>query len=393
MSTKAFKIVQPGMLTTVQDLGRLGYQRLGVPVAGAMDPFALRVGNKLVGNPDGEAGVEITFTGPTLGVLTDAIIAVTGADLGARLNGAFMPMWQAVAVRAGDTLAFGGPKSGVRGYLCVAGGIDVPLVMGSRSTYLRSKIGGYQGRALKQDDVLETGQPKATPHVGAKLSQDLLPTYSSAVTLRVVLGPQDDHFAERGLQAFLYSEYTVTPQMDRMGIRLEGPNIIHKQKADIISDGIAFGSVQVPGDGQPIVMMADHQTTGGYTKIATVISVDIPLMAQAQPGDKVKFQKVSVEDAQALYRKREERLAQPLALPKPVDYVTPKGGLRPPKAEPPPAPVVEKTDTDAIIVEHQGRRYAVSEKDGVYRINTHSGARPRRYRVTVEGQTYEVEIR
>ena len=262
MSIEVLQVAQPGMLTTVQDLGRWGYQGIGVPVAGAMDAYALRVGNLLVGNPEGEAALEATFMGLTLKVLADTVIAVTGADLGATLNGAPLPMWRSVSVSKGDGIAFQQPKRGVRAYLCVSGGIDVPVVMGSKSTYARAKIGGYHGRALQQGDVLQAGTPKEKPSIGRRLPQSLIPNYGGDVTLRVVLGPQDDYFTQERIQTFLSSEYTVTPQMDRMGIRLEGTAIEHSRKADIVSDGIALGSVQVPGDRQPIVMMADHQATG-----------------------------------------------------------------------------------------------------------------------------------
>ncbi len=392
MSVRVFEIAQPGMLTTVQDLGRLGYQRLGVPVAGAMDHFSLRVGNRLVGNPENEASLEATFMGPTLKVLANAVIAVTGGDLGAILNSAPLPMWQGVSVSKGDTISFQGPQSGFRAYLCVAGGIDISPVMGSKSTYLRSKIGGYQGRPLQQGDVLEIGQPSEEPNIGRQLVSDLIPSYGGDVALRVVLGPQDDQFTEQGIQTFFSSEFIVTPQMDRMGIRLEGPNIRHREKADIISDGIMFGSVQIPGNEQPIIMMADHQTTGGYTKIATIVSVDVPKMAQAQPGDKVKFQEISIEEAHDLYRNQEERLVN--AISEPIAEPSP------PPTEAAPAPAaVQKTERPVeaeqgvIIVEHHGRRHVITSEDDVYLVKTFGRTRPKRYRITIEGVPYEVEIR
>ena len=390
MSVKVFEVAQPGMLTTVQDLGRLGYQRLGVPMAGAMDPFALRVGNMLLGNSEAEAALEATFMGPAINVLADAVIAVTGGDLGASLNGKRMPTWQTVAVSKGDAITFQGPQKGIRAYVCVAGGIEVPVVMGSRSTYLRSKMGGYQGRPLREGDVLEAGQPRGSVPMGKRLSNDLVPSYGGDVTLRVVLGPQDDEFSDQGIQTFLSSEYEVTPQMDRMGIRLQGPEIEHREKADIISDGIVFGSVQIPGNGQPIVMMADRQTTGGYTKIATIVFIDVPKMAQAQPGDKIRFKEVSVEEAQALYRELEERLESAIEEPRPATVPVP--ALSMPIQERPPVSVEEEVPEGAIVATHQGKRYVITAKDDVYSVSPRRRGGPQRYRIIVAGASYQVEV-
>ena len=301
MSNKVFEILQPGMLTTVQDLGRLGYQRLGVPAAGAMDQFAIKMGNRLLSNNDNDAALEATFMGPSIKAISDTIIAITGGDLSPTLNGKILPMWESISLKEGDTISFEGPRAGIRTYICIAGGIDVPLIMESRSTYLRSNIGGYLGRSLQQGDILSNSTPNKEVVKGRKVSTYIVPSYGGDVTLRVVLGPQDSEFTEDGINTFLTSKYVVTSQMDRMGIRLEGTEITHREKADIISDGIMFGSIQIPGNGQPIIMMADRQTTGGYTKIATIISIDIPKISQAQPGDKIQFDKVTVENAQNLF--------------------------------------------------------------------------------------------
>ncbi|BCV24093.1 biotin-dependent carboxyltransferase family protein [Gelria sp. Kuro-4] len=305
-----FEVLAPGLLTTVQDRGRHGYQAFGMPVAGAVDEYALRAANLLVGNAEGAAALEITLLGPALKVLSPAVIALTGADLGAMLNGAPLPLWQAAAVKAGDEISFTGVRSGCRAYLAVAGGIDVPVVMGSRSTYLRGKIGGLEGRALKAGDRLAAGEPAAAARalVGRRVPPELIPTYEGSLTLRVVLGPQDDHFTAAGRETFLTGEYTVTNEADRMGYRLEGPKIEHAGSADIISDGIPLGAVQVPGHGLPIVMLADRQTTGGYPKIATVISADLYRIGQAKPGDKVRFAAVSRKEAVQLLRGQEEKL-------------------------------------------------------------------------------------
>jgi len=293
---EVFEAVQPGSLTTVQDKGRFGYQQYGVPVSGAMDGYALMVANLLVGNDEGDACLEITVLGPRLRILVDTLVAATGADLSPALNNNPLPMWEAVKVYSGDTISFGHPKRGCRSYLSVAGGIDVPEVMGSRSTYVKSCLGGLEGRPLRSGDRLRSGET-CVEISARKLPSQYIPEYQSENELRVILGPQDDYFTERGIQTFLHSEYRVSVQADRMGYRLEGLPIEHKAGADIISDGVPFGAVQVPGDGLPIILLADRQTTGGYVKIATVSSIDLCKLAQAKPGDGVRFLQVTKEEA------------------------------------------------------------------------------------------------
>jgi antagonist of KipI len=302
----ALEVLDGGLLTTVQDLGRTGYERFGVPVAGAMDPFALRATNWLVGNPPEAAALEITLAGPRLRAAEKCLIAVTGADLGLRVNGWNLPAWMAVFVRQGWTIGFSERKTGCRAILAVAGGIDVAPVMASRSTYLSGGFGGFEGRALRRGDLVPVGPAgfHLPERAGRTFPRRLIPGYSDAPAIRVILGPQDDYFAKEGITAFLSSEYAVSSTSDRMGCRLQGSQIAHKGATEIISDGIPLGAVQVPPDGQPIVMMADRQTTGGYPKIATVISADIPLLAQCAPGQsRVRFKAVGVEEAQASYRK------------------------------------------------------------------------------------------
>jgi len=301
------------LLTTVQDLGRYGYERYGVPVSGAMDQFALRAANLLVGNPPHAAALEITLAGPTLRATDKCLIAVTGADLSLRVNDWEMPPWMAIFVRQGWTITFGDRKSGCRAYLAVAGGIDVMPIMGSRSTYLSGGFGGVEGRALRQGDVIPVGVvPFHLPErAGRSFPSNLVPDYSDAPEIHVVLGPQDDYFTDEGMATFLSGEYQVGPTSDRMGYRLQGPEIAHKGRADIISDGIPLGAVQVPANRQPIVMMADRQTTGGYPKIATVISADIPLLAQCLPGQStVRFEAIGVEEAQSRYRRMMKALEE-----------------------------------------------------------------------------------
>jgi antagonist of KipI len=303
-------VLDGGLLTTVQDLGRLGYQRYGVPASGALDPFALRVANRLVGNSEDAAGLEVTLIGPRLRFLADSVIAVAGADLSPSLDGERAATWEPFAVTTGSVLSFADANDGVRAYVAVAGGgIDVPVVLGSRSTHVRSRLGGFEGRALQAGDRLQAPSREAPRHVAARrLPQDQVPRYGHSHALRVVLGPQADAFTPHGVDTLLSAEYTVSGQSDRIGCRLQGPSIEHATSPDIVSDGTPNGAVQVAGDGMPMVLLADRGTTGGYTKIATVITVDLPSLAQAATGDTVTFTAVPVDEAHALLREREERL-------------------------------------------------------------------------------------
>lgn len=297
------KVIKSGLLTTVQDTGRTGYQQYGVPVSGVMDHYAHAVANLLVGNTISESVLEVTMMGPKLEFQGSAILAVTGGDLQPQLNGIPVPMWKSFAVNKVDILSFKGMKSGCRAYLAFLGGIQVPQVLGSSSTYTRASIGGYQGRRLQPGDVLELGQsPKYGDQGPLKSAESYSMDYPSQIILRVVEGPQDDAFTKEGKDTFYGESYRVTNESDRMGFRLEGPEIQHVEKPDIISDGIAMGAIQVPGHGCPIVMMADRQTAGGYTKIVNVITADLPKIAQAKPGDEIRFQRVTVEEAQQKYR-------------------------------------------------------------------------------------------
>lgn len=307
---EVIRIIKPGPLTTIQDRGRSGYQRFGMPVAGAMDFFAYTVANLLVGNGGGEAALEFTFKGPEMEFLEDAVVALTGADAAPLTgDGELLPGWRSFLVSKGSIIGFGGLKTGLRGYIAIKGGIDVPLVLGSRSTYLRAKTGGLNGRKLVPGDVLNVGDSKVFTGVsfaGRGLPGGLIPRYENEAEVRVILGPQDELFGQESIAVFLSSVYEVTPQSDRMGYRLQGPPIKHKHKeqTELISDGIPPGAVQVPKNGQPIIMLADRQTTGGYAKIATVISVDTDKIAQLKPGDKIKFVKTTPEEA------KEARIAQ-----------------------------------------------------------------------------------
>jgi antagonist of KipI len=293
-------VVDPGLLTTVQDLGRFGYQRVGIPPSGPMDRTAFVVANRLVGNPDGAAALEMTIKGPRLEARGEALVAVAGAEMAFSVNGAPAPGWTAVRVHPGDVLGFRMASAGCRAYLAVAGGIDVPPALGSRATYLRGRLGGLGGRALQKGDALPVGPWRAgRGRAGRTVPPARRPGYPAEVECRVILGPQDDRFTPEGIAAFLEGPYEVTPHADRMGYRLKGPPIAHARGHDIVSDGIPLGGIQVPGEGQPIVLLADRQTTGGYTKIATVISVDIGRIGQTRPGQRVRFRRATLAEAHA----------------------------------------------------------------------------------------------
>ena len=297
------RIIKPGMLTTVQDIGRSGYQSQGFSVAGVMDVRAFKIANLLLDNPENEAVLEFTLIGPTLEFTSATIIAITGGDFQPMLNGEPAPMYTALYINKGDILKFGSARTGSRGYIAFSSYLDIPVVMGSRSTNLKSKMGGFKGRKLKADDYI--GFRIKRRYLPFFLSRKLEPDdYAQDKTeLRVVMGPQDSLFAKQGIETFLNEEFTVTSEFDRMGCRLEGPFIASKKGSDIISDGIALGSIQVPAHGKPIILLMDRQTTGGYAKIATVISIDIPKIVQRKTDHKVKFKAISVEEAQMLVKK------------------------------------------------------------------------------------------
>ena len=289
------KIQSPGPLTSVQDLGRWGHQDIGMPVSGAMDASALVRGNILLGNPDNSAALEMTMTGPTVLFEGNGAITITGGDLQPKLNNNPVENWTVIAVKSGDILSFSGVcGKGFRAYLCVSGGIDVPLVMGSRSTYMKAKIGGLEGRKLAKDDVLQTGE-NTNYKIGVTCPENLRPDYSNA-PLRTVLGPQDDYIKPEGIKTFFSTEYKLSSSSDRMGSRMESDKIIeHVKGPDIVSDAIPMGAVQIPGQGLPIVMMADRQTTGGYVKIGVVHALDVARLSQFMPGSPVKFTEITQE--------------------------------------------------------------------------------------------------
>ena len=299
-------VEKPGILTTVQDEGRFGYQQFGVSPAGPMDTKSFYLANILVGNKRNEGVLEMTFSGPTLKFERDNIIAVTGAYMSPCINQEPVPMYRAVIVRKGDILSFGMTDgNGSRGYLAFAGGLDVPLVMGSKSTLMRNQLGGIKGRKLEKGDSIGFVNPRTElPNMELRhLLQEEFP--KKELTLRVVTGPQDTDFTEEELRRFFWYGAEITNEFDRMGCRLKREEPLkHKGDGNIITDGIAFGSIQVPSNGQPIIMLADRQSTGGYSKIGTVISVDLPKLAQSVPGYRVRFVKISIQLAQNLALKR-----------------------------------------------------------------------------------------
>jgi antagonist of KipI len=293
---KVFHVLKPGLFTTVQDLGRYGYLKYGIPISGAMDIFSLVAANLLVANNSNDACLETTLFGPELQALTKTQIAIAGGDISPKINGQNVPTWQTLEVKKGDVISLGKVESGCRAYLSVRGGINTPLVLGSRATYVRGGFGGINGKQLKTGDIIEGFD---TPPLNAEYSMpaDLVPQFTDQFKVHVILGPQADMFTEKGINTFLSSPYKVTSEADRMGYRLEGPIIEHKAKADIISDALLPGAIQVPKNGKPIIIMRDAQTTGGYPKIAVATIPDVSLLGQAKPNDIIEFSKITVSQA------------------------------------------------------------------------------------------------
>lgn len=302
------KIIKPGLYTTIQDKGRTGFQRYGIPVAGAMDDFAFRIANILVGNDENEAVIEATFLGPCIQLDFDGFIAITGAYMDPKINETSVKMWRNLKVDKGDILEFSGATQGLRTYIAFGGSLGINEILNSKSTYVRGALGGFNGRKLLAEDEISIDVSKSKVEPGKYISPGFIPEYTKEVNVRVILGPQDDHFSPEVIETFLSSPYKITAEADRMGYRLEGPTLSHVKGPDIISDGIAMGSVQVPGHGFPIVMMADRQTTGGYTKMATVVTFDLPYLAQMGPGDVMHFQQVTIEEGQNLYAQYEQNI-------------------------------------------------------------------------------------
>ena len=309
MSRACLSVQAGGLFTTVQDLGRFGSQALGVPVSGALDPLALRTANALVSNPQDAGALEIRFLGPTLQVEADQVmlaLAGTGGVLEVLSpEPARFPAGQSVILKRGEVLRVGAISDTSSCYLAVAGGVDLTPILGSQSTYMQGGFGGLNGRPLAPGDLLPVAKAPPTNRGNMRLTTGF--DYDGTAAIRVVPGPQFNYFDDTGHAAFFSGEYTVTQEANRMGLRLDGPHINHSQGFNIPSDGIVTGSVQVPGTGQPIILLADRQTTGGYPKIGTVISADLPRLGRLKPGDTMRFKQVDAALAETIRREQEAR--------------------------------------------------------------------------------------
>lgn len=340
-------VEKAGLLDIIQDLGRWGYQSQGMSVSGAMDPFSYQIGNLLLGNNRNDPSIEITMAGPALRFSHPTRIVMSGANFFPKLNDQPIPLWQPIEVQSNDVLSFGQPKNGCRCYLAIQGGLQLTKILGSTSTFSKAEIGGIEGRALKKgdsvpykacEDFISAVQSKSMNHtiltdkvnavnntlpknkLNYSLSYNILKAYldplfpthnvQEEVTLRILLGPNDDYFNEEEISKFLHSTFTVSPMMDRMGLRLLGPNIQHSKNKELLSSAIPFGGIQIPSNGEPILLMADRQTTGGYPLIGTVIYVDLSKAAQLLPQQKVRFQPMMIDDAQDLYSEFKRLLKQ-----------------------------------------------------------------------------------
>jgi antagonist of KipI len=318
-------VMKPGLLSTIQDLGRYGYQKYGVIVSGSMDPLAHKISNLLVGNDENEATLEMTLMGPTLEFQETTLISICGGDLSPTIDGKPVPLRRSLLIKAGSVLKFGACKSGCRSYLAIAGGFNVATVMNSKSTYVRAGIGGLNGRSLKEGDTLEPGTIKKESEniieyllpfledndfteIDWSISSEFISAYHQKKTIRVMPGTEYDLFSPESREHFFNKPFKVSAQSDRMGYRLEGPSLHLEKDFDMISEAVAFGTIQVPSNGKPIVLLADRQTTGGYPRIGDIASVDLPLIAQAKPGEELTFTRISHEKAQELYIDRERQL-------------------------------------------------------------------------------------
>jgi antagonist of KipI len=319
------RVVSAGLQTTVQDLGRPRARRHAVPVGGAMDTVALRLANVLVGNDENAAVLEATLLGPALEFDAPTLIAICGADLSATIESTPLGRWRVALAPAGTTLRFGRPETGCHAYIAFAGGIDVPKVFDSRATYLRGAFGGIGGRALRDGDAIGFGEPSVlSRRIAGSLRDDsggvsvahwyagvtVRPPYTTEPIIRLVAGAHADALDAESRTALFGDRFRVSASSDRMGYRIEGPQLRLRERVELLSEGVTFGTVQLPPGGAPIILMADGQTTGGYPRIGEVASVDLPLVAQLKPGDHLQFAPISLDDAQRLYLEREQELAQ-----------------------------------------------------------------------------------
>ncbi len=302
------QVQSPGLLTTVQDLGREGFGPMGVSPSGAADRISLRLGNRLVGNVEGAAALEMTLLGGTFLFPQGAIIALAGSDFAATLDGSPLELWASVEVKPGQTLRVGATVSGARSFLCVQGGIVETPFLGSASTHLLSGFGGHQGRALRKGDVLHTG-PATGPYRRRSVAPRLLERLSPRKVLRATPGPQSDWFPPKSRQVFYESTYRIAEESNRMGLRLEGPPVAQESSREMITEGVSLGAVQITAGGQPIILFVEQQTTGGYAKIANVISADLHSLGQLRPRDEIRFEQVDWDAARSLLLEQEKLLA------------------------------------------------------------------------------------
>ncbi|MCR8938454.1 biotin-dependent carboxyltransferase family protein [Brevibacillus laterosporus] len=323
----SIRVIKPGLLTLIQDQGRFGFRKYGVVTSEAMDPMALRIANMLVGNAEQLATLEMTLTGAELAFEHDSLIAITGADLSFTINGERLPMWRPIFVRSGTVVKGGGCRTGCRAYLAIAGGIEVEQVLGSRSTYARAGMGGYQGRSLQAGDYISVGEPanvtraflekwynklakqtslRSWTSVDWSVSADCLATYRRNPQVRISRGTHFSLFTSESQQNLFQSPYKITPQSDRMGYRLQGAMLDLVEPIELLSEAVAFGTIQVPAEGYPIILLADRQTTGGYPRIGQVATVDLPILAQMKPGEEIMFTEIERDESEKLLMEREQ---------------------------------------------------------------------------------------
>ncbi|MGG3874757.1 biotin-dependent carboxyltransferase family protein [Brevibacillus laterosporus] len=323
----SIRVIKPGLLTLIQDQGRFGFRKYGVVTSEAMDPLALRIANMLVGNSEQLATLEMTLTGAELAFEHDSLIAITGADLSFTINGERLPMWRPIFIRAGTVMKGGGCRTGCRAYVAVAGGIEVEQVLGSRSTYARAGMGGYQGRSLQTGDYLSVGEQadvtraflknwhqrlakktsvESWASVDWSVSAECLATYRRNPQVRISRGTHFSLFTSESQQHLFHSSYKITPQSDRMGYRLQGAVLQLAEPIELLSEAVAFGTIQVPTEGYPIILLADRQTTGGYPRIGQVATVDLPILAQMRPGEEIMFTEISRDESEQLLVEREQ---------------------------------------------------------------------------------------
>lgn len=314
----SIQVLRAGLMATIQDLGRFGFQQFGVIVGGAMDPDSLRIANLLVGNDEGEGALEINLFGTSLKFKKDTVISITGGDLQASIGGRAAPLWRPILIKEGEIVSFASANEGCRAYVAFAGGIQVPEVMNSKSTYMRAEIGGFYGNALQKGDQFECGPmnernqaifdqlQKLPNYIAWSVNNRSLLSKQETQTLRVLPGTEFEFFDHQSKATLFGEAYEITAQADRMGYRLEGPSLTLKEPLELLSEGVTYGTIQIPPNGKPIILMADRQTTGGYPKIGQVISTDLPKLAQLQSLKKVKFKEVSMEEAEyALFKKEQ----------------------------------------------------------------------------------------